>query len=405
MEKFIKPLILKGRSKMIENIKILLYREDKHIFDYVDFKDDSIYQEPLLYAYFCNPERGKVNLNEILYGYMKDTYQSNGIEVYSDVNGRIYVANIGWFLTDKLNKLILIKKKNKSYELIYKNKKISFDFEPIDLIKGTNIELLKYSIPILGHCYFDVENNLIDVEIENISKLQKRSLSKAYNLIKKYAPYQFKLINFVVRKNVIFNIDSGLRNSFSTMMANGIAFFNSYQEDYNEVFFVDDIAHQTGHCIFYALLEDTSEFIKVEPSITIEIISYGQNETENRSLYILFHALYTYYTTLKCLDACLSEGVFSGAKKHEAIGRLCFYFSKCYKDILLIDNPISSNTRAKEMFTDKGFKVYSEIKRTFIDLGDKWRKDIEKGYSLSNQPYNFSYSKFVKLNPLNENNR
>jgi len=404
MQEFIDPLIIEGRNKMIENIKILLYKENEHIFDYINFEDDNIYQEPLLYAYFNSHEKENIDLKTILYGYMKYELQPNEIEVPSDNYGRIYMANIGWFLTDKPNELICLKKNTTKYELYIKTKKINFVFESLDFVKGTNIEFLKYPIPLLDQCYYDVDKNLIEVEIENISQFQRKNLTEAFKLIKKYVPNQYKLISLVVKKSVIFNVDSGLRNSFATMKSHGISFFNSYQNNYNEVFFVDDIAHQTGHCIFYTLLEDVKEFIKVDPSKVIETISYGESETETRDFYTLFHALYTYYTTLLCLDACLNANVFNDIKKHEALGRLCFYFSKCYKDILLIDNPINSSTRSKEMFTDKGFKIYFEIKNTFIKLADKWREDIKKGYSLSNQPYNFTYSNFVELNPLNENN-
>ena len=378
---------MKNRDEIINTIKLLLYKENTSVFKKLNFDDDEVFLEPLLFAYFNSKSYNsypKEALEEMLQGYF---IKKEEIITHSySRDGIAYVPNIGYF---KVNE--------------------SIPFEKIKFIAHTNIELIQYPIIYLKYIFRDFNEQPIEERKITISKelveVHEESLTIALSYIKKYSSNHYNLIEQCCKKILLFKTDPKNTNPFATINAHGIAFLNVFQKEYDEVFFVDDIAHQTGHCIFYALLEDTSEFIKVEPSITIEIISYGQNETENRSLYILFHALYTYYTTLKCLDACLSEGVFSGAKKHEAIGRLCFYFSKCYKDILLIDNPISSNTRAKEMFTDKGFKVYSEIKRTFIDLADKWRKDIEKGYSLSNQPYNFSYSKFVKLNPLNENNR
>ena len=325
------------------------------------------------------------------------------IEVSSDKYGRLYVSNIGWFITKKPNKLFYLKKNDDKYKLYEyeKNKRAEFTFEPISLIKSTNIELMQYPIALFNQCYYDVDENLIDVEIEDITKRQKKNLEKAFQLIKKHSPEQYKLIDLVVKKNVIFNIDSGLRNSFATLKAHGAAFYNCYQEDYSEVFFVDDIAHQTGHCIFYTLLEDTKKFIKVDSSTKLETISYGINETETRDVYILFHALYTYYTSLKCLDACLASNSIKGLKRHEALGRIWFYIRKCNHDILLVENSSELDSASQKLFTQQGLYIYKEIKETLKEMATKWYQKVKK-FDLSNQPYNFTFSKFLELNPLNE---
>ena len=46
-----KPFLEIGSTKLIENIKILLYKKNENIFNYLDFEKDSIYIEPLLFAY------------------------------------------------------------------------------------------------------------------------------------------------------------------------------------------------------------------------------------------------------------------------------------------------------------------------------------------------------------------
>ena len=38
------------------NIKILLYKENEKIFDLLDFEDENIYKEPLLFTYLNNKE-------------------------------------------------------------------------------------------------------------------------------------------------------------------------------------------------------------------------------------------------------------------------------------------------------------------------------------------------------------
>ena len=114
--------------------------------------------------------------------------------------------------------------------------------------------------------------------------------------------------------------------------------------------------------------------------------------------------LYTYYTTFICLDACLEADVFKDAKRHEVLGRIKFYIKKCYQDISLIENPTKefNNTTqfygSDQLFTSNGLVIYNEIKRIYNLIVTKWFQ-LVKDFDINNQPYNFTYSKFIELNP------
>lgn len=223
-----------GKNKLIENIKLLLYKENDHIFEILDFEDDKIYQEPLLFAYFNKGNSDRIVLNTILYGYIKPKQRPKQIQVKSDNFGRIYLPNLGWLITKKKEQLFVIISNsyvNNDFLLTLNGEKIFFEFEPLEIIKGTNVELLKYPIPLLEQCYYDIDENLIDVEIEKISELHLGHITKAYKLIKELAPDRFELITAVTSKSVIFNVDTTLRNSFASLAAQGTGFFNTYQKD------------------------------------------------------------------------------------------------------------------------------------------------------------------------------
>jgi len=394
----------KSKYVLIENIKLLLYKHDPNIFDKIDYEDDDIYQEPLLYAYF-NSKVKKIDLDTIIYGYTKEKLRPEKLKVKSDTYGKFYLPNIGWFITNENNKSYELYKTANSLLYTLSSKEIICDytFEPIEIIKGTNIELLKYPIPLLDEFYYDINGSVIDVEIENVTKFQRINIEKAFNLIKKLAPKHYKLIESITKKVVIFNVDTTLRNSFATLNAQGICFSNAYQKDYNEVFFIDDIAHQTGHLIFNILIYDVEQFLKIHPETVVEKLHLGNNTTETRNIYVIFHALYTYYTTFICLDAFLDyEKNKYSRNLHEVEARLLFYIGKCYQDIDLIENNEIDNIESiNDIFTLKGKEVYLEIKRKYKEVSQKWREKLT-GLNMSNQPYNFTYSKFAELNPLNE---
>lgn len=395
-----------GQKQLIENIKILLYKKDSDIFSIIDFEDDRIYQEPLLFAYFNDKKSNNLNLYTILYGYMNFDAQKKGISVESDEYGRVYLPNIGWLMTNEVTqKLKLFKDKNSKIKLLYKGVICEYKLESIEKIDNTNIEYLRYPIPLLKQCYYDFDNNLINVEIERISIKHLKNVTKALNLIKRFAPKHFDLIVLATKKIVVFNVDTTLRNSFATLSAHGISFSNAYQEDYNEVFFIDDIAHQTGHIIFNALIYDYPKFIKINPDTILQYIELENITVETRNVHVVFYALYTYYATFVCLEVCLIAKVLDAKRTHEALGRLCFYLRKCHLDLNLFERASINDTfiDVEDIFTEKGLEIFFEIKNKFDLIKEKWRGTL-KPLDMSNQPYNFTYSKFVELNPLDENN-
>lgn len=393
-----KKLLNEEKIQLIENIKILLYKENNDIFSTLDFENDLIYQEPLLFAFFKN--RSDHKLEDIIYGHISPEKRPKDVFKYSDENGRIYIPNIGWLICNKRNSNLNL------YELINKAElgKDETRLEPSLFIEGTNIEILKYPINLLKQFYYDENLNRIEVDIENITKLHINHITKAFKLIKKYVPDHFTLIESVTKKIVIFNVDTNLRNSFATLSAQGIAFFNAYQKEYNEIFFIDDIAHQTGHLIFNVLIYDIEQFLKIKPTTIIQEIKNDRGLTiETRDIHVLFHAFYTYYTTFICLDAILDSQEFSGDKIHELQGRMKFYIGKCYLDLMLIDDPIESNNNAENLFTQKGLNLFLTMKNKYFEMLNKWLP-IVKDHKLDNQLYNFSYSSFKELNPVpNEN--
>ena len=392
-----KPFLNNGLVNLNQNIKILLYKQDEKIFEILDFENNAIYKEPLFFAYFNEKTNKKNGVESIAYGFSDKV---NIFQIFSDEFGRIYLPNVGWFLTNYKSDVFNFDKLN--FKLFKGNEPVAFIFEKLEIIENTSIELLKYPIELLKQFYYNTENELLNVEIENITKKQIKNLTKAYQLIKENIPHQFELIEKYAPKCVIFNIDTYQRNSFATLSAQGIGFYNAYQEDYDEVFFVDDIVHQTGHAIFNIMIYEAENFFKISRNTILEVITMPDGSfIENRDLHVIFHALYTYYTSFICLDACLENNVWEGKQRHEAMGRIAFYINKCYTDLLLVDSPINSENKANEYFTENGLLIYRELKAKWKEMYKKWF-EITKHFDMSNQPYNFTYSKFLELNPLSK---
>lgn len=378
-----------GRNILNDNIKLALYKEDNNIFDVIDFDKEEIFNEPLLFSYFNSKDLHKNNLNSLICGF---TDVLEEVIVTTDNYGRFYIPNMGWFSTIYIDETLVFKIKN--FEL-YKDKvAVKFHFEKVKKIENTNIEILKYSIPLLKQFYFNYENKLLDVEVEDISNTHFTTITKAYNLIKTYCPKHFSLIEKYAPKCVIFRLDNLQRNSFAALSAHGVAFFNAFQDDYNEVFFVDDIAKQTGYIILNTLFADKDIFFKGDKNFVLDIIEIEEvGFKEVITINMKFHNIFSYYCSLICLDACLDNNVFSSEKKHETFGRIAFYLNKYDQDVIKIEN------LAQNFFSENGMIMYNEIKDRCSMIKEKW-SSVLKDIDLSNQPYNFTYSKFLEINPI-----
>lgn len=399
----VKEFCSKGYENWNEYVKMLLFKNDEDIFDKIDFYHENLYNHPLLIAFFNSNEEVKNNknkINSLLYQAIND---KSNILVDFDKYQKIYLPNIGWIHNKNT--------KNKTIEINdLDTKSTNYLFEKSTIIENTSIELLRYPIELLNQCYGE-----FDYEITQITQKHETHLSKAYQLIQKYIPHHFELINQYANKCVIFNTDPINKNSFAHKSAMGVAFYNAYQKNYNEVFFIDDIAHQTGHCLIFTLLFDKKQFFLIDDEDTLiqSLASELKNNHDNRNVEIWFHALYTYYTIFTCLDACIESKVFNQHQEYEALGRILLYIYKCHYDLSIISTPIDGHKlydiideskrfnedKSKQIFTEDGLIIFNEIKNKWNEVFIKYYPRL-KELSLHNQSYNFDYQLFLKANPL-----
>ncbi len=384
-----------GREYYIENIKLLLFKENPDIFELIDFENEQIYQEPLLFAFFNFPGKSNLTLENLLYGYMNPDLRPDEMSVISDEYARIYLANIGWMIAPISSHAFTIRKDaNFDLHLFDNGKEVHFEMEPLQYVGENGPEIVKHPIKVLRECYLKVDDELVEFDVTEITKKKTDDLVEAWRLMKELIPDQYDLIRSLTKKMVVFELIDGTANSFATRNAQGTAFFHSYQEEYNEVFFMDDIAHQTGHVVFYAITAEPETYIKLAPDTFLQEFTTEINQG-SRTVYVLFHAMYTYYTTMKFLDKALEKNVFDGVKDHEARGRMNFYIEKFARDKMFLEESIGVDN----LFTEQGLKLWLKIKTDVDEISKLWKPKV-KHFDIENQPYNFTYSLFAESNSI-----
>lgn len=63
------PFLEEGLRVLNQNIKLLLYKNLPSVFDFLDFENEIIYQEPLFFAYFNNQNEEIMPLEQLFTGF------------------------------------------------------------------------------------------------------------------------------------------------------------------------------------------------------------------------------------------------------------------------------------------------------------------------------------------------
>jgi hypothetical protein len=382
--------VVAGQHQLAQAARGLLLRADPDIYDVLSDAPDETFLEPLLFAYFNASRAGppRIGLPQIILGYVDESMRPDAIEVYADARGIIYLPRIGYFLSEARERSLVLRWERETgrYFLEQDDAPVPFHFEELLTIPGTSIELCRHSSPLVDAFLSDATAGRGPVELEPEVERYLGPLARALAIIKSLEPEYYRDLTSTVRQLVLFRSEA--LNSCASLAVHGAAFLNVHDGD-DEVFFVEDLVHQCGHVIFNAVSVRRKDFLAVDPETPIHVFS-GRTD-DPRSVYTLLHGSYTEYFMTECLRACEERQVFSGRRAHELRGRLA---SICQKGMIDLKN------RSHEgLFTPLGQSLHELFARYLEEVHHEQPELLR--YDLSNQPYNFSYERFVRLNPPN----
>lgn len=374
---FMSIKIEEGRQQMVESIKAILNEKCKWE-EKANYNDLAI-MEPLLLAYLSKDREANYPLEQLIWGYLPRDQRPDSLEVLSDAKGVVYLPQLGYFKTDRpATSLQLRWHGEKAYcELYDQTLPIPFTFEPAWQLNG-GVELMRTKHPLLEDLFVDEKGQPAEYEVRDMAAHHEKHLNKALELLEAHCSLYYSYLAQATRKVLVFNCEE--MNSFAAMAAHGLAFLNAKQED-NEVFFIEDLAHQGGHVIFNMLTYETEEYFSI-PADT-PLASIIGNEQETRTIYDAFHGVFTEAMMLYCLDRCQAGAAFSEDKLQEIRARMVFILRRFGSDLHHLSHP--------GLFTPKGEWLLLHIMGVFKCTYLKYQALIPQ-YDFSNQPYNFSYA-------------
>ncbi|MBC8753545.1 hypothetical protein H2O64_02605 [Kordia sp. YSTF-M3] len=365
----IKKTIHENQEEIVNTIKLLIYGEFPNLLKRIDFDDDAIYLDSLLFAYFNSKKDKplpKELLEEILQGYFleKTTIKTN----YSyNKNNIAYIPKIGYFKKDQ----------HSLYEPILEKD----DFEIVKEVHPTHE---KYFVVVeKGHI---VNQNPTHHSVWNA---HYEEVFVAIDIIREYLPKFYKELTFA-NKKIYLHDNSNILN-FTSVETLGMLYFYVIGAN-NLIYFIEELIHQGSHNYLYYIVHKRKDFFKIDVD-TIVMREYTEQVWDYRTIYGAFHGLFTVTQRLRNFDKLLSQNVFSGRNKHELLGRLTDQFSRFRTGLELLDQDT--------VFTKQGAAFYKLLDDTCEAILKKYNS-LNYVFDLSNREVDFRYDDFCKLNSFDD---
>lgn len=352
------------RFILLEAIQLLLYKENPLLLEKIDFEDDNVFFEPLLFSYFNSKKDNLFSneiLTEIMQGYFVEKEPLVLNESYNN-EGIAYVPNLGYF--DK------------------QGNKID------DILKIDAFEILKTNHPLLEKYFYEFyKGHIVNANPNHNSVWQEnyKELEQAILIIKEHLPEFYKELVFANKR--IYLHDNPKILNFTSIETLGMLYFYLYGKN-NLIYFIEEIIHQASHNYLYYVMFNKEEFFKID-SLTTQMRDLTNQKWDYRNLYGAYHGLYTVTRRVECFDVLLSNNIFSGKEKHELLGRMADMFPRFQTGLELLN--------LDKVFTEKGKQFYLELTHKCQTILDKY-DILNNEFDLSHRDLDFRYDEFCLTN-------
>ncbi|MCZ8169966.1 hypothetical protein [Flavobacterium sp.] len=357
-----------NQTDIINTIKLLLYKENPSLLEKVDFDDDTIFLEPLLFAYF-NSKKDNLFTTDMLIEIMQGCFVEKEtllVKESFNKNGVAYVPNLGYF--DK------------------KSDKVE------EILKIDTFEILKELHPVLA-IYFKeyYKGHIVNPkpEYHSVWKDNYQELEKAIAIVKEHLPLFYEELVFANKK--IYLHDNPKILNFASIETLGMLYFYVIGNN-NLIYFIEELIHQASHNYLYYVVHNRKEFFKIDVD-TIIMRDLTKQDWDYRTVYGAFHGLYTVTRRVECFDILLSNNVFLGSQKHELLGRMTDMFPRFQTGLELLN--------LDEVYTEKGKEFYFELTQKCQSILKKYEK-LTNEFDLSHRDLDFRYNEFCLTNSFED---
>lgn len=381
------PQVMNGQHELSLLCRKLILGLRRDIFDRLPFEADDSFLEPTYFAAFAGSNPAP-ELGSLAVGYFCDGHEPFEFAVRANSDGVVVLPNIGSFRCEEKELELVVESENGLRHVFRRGARWDDDFGLVPNVTISDGEFLLYDNV---HYLFNGLIRFRDGGPGIISKNEvvgtefAQKLNRSLELLSSNFPDYFDALRGVTRGFLLFR-EPGI-NSFASDSAPGIAFL-SVPGHVSVPYFLDDIAHQCGHLVFSSIFFDRESLFDTDPDKPIGV--YTRTPGDKRSVYVVFHAVFTEYLIARCLLSCGSD--MDSEEEAEVEGRLAFIMRKYEADL-------DSLSKAQGRIKGEGVQMYADLEAGFNELYSQSEHAIA-GADLSGQPYSFDFEKYKKANDL-----
>lgn len=358
-----------------DKLKLALYKKFPLFYDYVDFYNDSVFSEPILFTYLLSPN----NNIDIKFLYIKySSTNSFKITINKADKNFAYFPGAGRLnISDQLEYLMI--SDGECFINGDPEKKIELNDEKF-LNNGTRI----YDYIHSDWTTFFNHDEKITIGNNNWRSSDIDVLNRSYAIIEKYNPSFYKLLIHQVKNVVLFEGES---NCFATILAHHTIFLNS-TDPLDIIYTLDHILHEGSHVIFntYTINSKNDLFVMNYKSL---LSDFTGDKDDTGILYDRFHGLYTQYNINSNMSLYIDNNTFQGTDHLHLLARFC---SNMLKFGLALE---AFNIR--ENYQIFGWELYCKFRERHQKLFNVYKEIIEE-FNFSQQSYVFNFDTFLSDN-------
>lgn len=383
----------KGLHTILNSVRMVILNEDENLFKLIDVADnEDAFLEPFIFLYYANNKKG-ITLWQVLFGWIPEVYLNvdYSFKIVSDSRGYVYLPKVGYFKTD----LVLCEMdmkylhKTKTFLLYNSNRIVKFEFTEPLLTSDKRLEFYRFEHDLfrLPFDRYNISSGKKHIKTFPLAEKTYERFNRAYLLLK---DTDYNYFNIVLNSLTgVYNYESEHYISFSDRLSYGISFLSGHKND-SIIYYLVELAHQTGHTILNTILENPDEFFLVDIHTPMSEIT--NNQGDYRNIYDAFHGLFTTSKVAETLDYFYDKKyLFSDIEYYELKGRL-------------VDNSYRHKTGfhnidVTKYFTKKGLEIYTKLDSFLVRVYKKHSKLLQK-YPYVTKEFVFNFESFKKQFPL-----
>lgn len=214
----------------------------------------------------------------------------------------------------------------------------------------------------------------------------KSILARSTELLRETAPTLHRGLQRVTHELVLFSEPD--RTSFAHEQAPGTIFV-CLREMPTVPFFVEELAHQCGHLLLFAVTEDPSAYFHDKWDIPLD----DPDIRNRRSRYVMLHGIFTLSMICAALHAVVQSGGLDKEQELEAIGRIAFASHRFEPDAVRLLEAKTLSSLGLELVASAAESVKSSVNAY---------RTVASELNISGHGYDFSADVFSSRNPMRD---